>query len=275
MSSLKTSAIALAIVAVSSANVNATELPDQAGPSADAWQFTVGLGAATQPRYPGSAERKSSGFPVLSATYGRYFIGGVPGAGVPAGIGAYLVQNDHWRVGVGLGGSFEKPRKETDSPRLRGLGDIDRTALGAVFASYSDAWWTLRGNVLTDIGGKQQGTRLSLSAEARYPISDTITLSAGPNVTWADAKYTQTVFGVDAAQSARSGLAVRHRQGRPELGGLLGRRECAAVIELGRRRVRKHEQVARRCGRQPGDREGLAEPGGSVRGLHLLTSQDQ
>jgi outer membrane protein len=182
---------------------------EAAAPSDNAWHFTVGLGAASQPRYPGSAERKSSGFPVLSATYGRYFIGGVPGAGVPAGIGAYLVQNDHWRVGVGLGGSFEKPRQETDSPRLRGLGDIDRTALGAVFASYSDTWWTLRGNVLTDIGGKQQGTRLSLGAEARYPVSDTITLSAGPNVTWADAKYTQTFFGVDAAQSARSGLAVR------------------------------------------------------------------
>ena len=209
MPSLKSSAIALAIVAVSSANVNAAEPSDQAGPSADAWQFTVGLGAATQPRYPGSAERKSSGFPVLSATYGRYFIGGVPGAGVPAGIGAYLAQNDHWRVGVGLGGSFEKPRQETDSPRLRGLGDIDRTALGAVFASYSDSWWTLRGNLLTDVGGKQQGTRLSLGAEARYPVSDTITLSAGPSVTWADAKYTQTFFGVNAAQSARSGLAVR------------------------------------------------------------------
>ena len=62
---------------------------------------------------------------------------------------------------------------------------------------------------LTDIGGKQQGTRLSLGAEARYPVSDTIALSAGPSVTWADAKYTQTFFGVDAAQSARSGLAVR------------------------------------------------------------------
>jgi len=195
--------LAIGLLASSLAMAQEAAVP----PADTTWQFTVGLGAVSQPRYPGSAHQKTSGFPVLSAGYGRYFIGGVPGAGVPAGVGAYLVQDEHWRLGVGLGGNLQKPRKESDSPRLQGLGDIDATALAAVFASYNDKWWTLRGNVLTDVGGKQQGTRLSMDAEARYPIGQTVALSAGPGFTWADAKYTQKFFGIDTAQSARSGLA--------------------------------------------------------------------
>ncbi|MEO5796846.1 MAG: MipA/OmpV family protein [Rhodoferax sp.] len=173
----------------------------------DSWKFSAGLGLISQPKYPGSGDSKTSVLPILGANYGRYFIGGVPGAGVPAGIGAYLVQDAHWRLGVGLGGNLDKPRKESDSPRLAGLGDIDATALGTVFASYSDAWWKVGGNVLTDIGGKNQGTRVSVDFEARYSPMPKLMLTAGPGLTWADGKYTQTFFGVDAAQSARSGLA--------------------------------------------------------------------
>ena len=178
----------------------------QAAP--DEWKFTAGLGVASSPLYPGSADTKVRALSVLSAGYGRYFVGGVPGAGIPAGVGAYLVQDQHWRLGVGLGGNIESPRKESDSPRLRGLGDIDRTALGAVFGSYADQWFELRAGVLGDIGGKHHGTRVSLDAELRYALTDRLMITGGPGLTWADGQYTQTFFGIDAAQSAASGLAV-------------------------------------------------------------------
>lgn len=173
----------------------------------DSWKFSAGLGAASGPLYPGSSERKTRALPVISAGYGRYFIGGVPGAGIPAGIGAFLVQDSHWRLGVGLGGNFEKPRKESDSVRLRGLGDIDRTALGSVFGSYTEEWFSATAGVLTDIGGKHQGTRIALDFEGKYRLMDRLVVSAGPGVTWADSNYTQTFFGIDATQSARSGLS--------------------------------------------------------------------
>ncbi|WP_394788535.1 MipA/OmpV family protein [Rhodoferax sp.] len=175
--------------------------------ASDSWKFSAGLGLVSQPKYPGSGDTKTSVLPMLSANYGRYFIGGVPGAGVPAGVGAYLVQDAHWRVGVGLGINLDKPRKQSDSARLNGLGDIDATTLGSVFASYSDSWWKVGGNVITDLGGKDQGTRVSFDLEAKYSPMDRLMLTAGPGLTWADGKYTQTFFGVDAGQSARSGLA--------------------------------------------------------------------
>jgi outer membrane protein len=177
-----------------------------AGP--DAWRFSAGLGVISQPRYPGSADSQSTVLPMVSANYGRYIIGGIPGAGVPLGVGAYLVQTPEWSLGVALGGHLSNPRDESESARLRGMGDIDGTALAAVFGSYSYQWLAARMGVLTDVGGKGQGTRIALDLEARHRLTDQLVISAGPGFTWADKKYTQTFFGVTGAQSSSSGLAV-------------------------------------------------------------------
>lgn len=177
-------------------------------PATDAWQISAGGGVVSRPLYAGSSQRKVSGFPIFSAQRGRYFVGSLPGAGVPAGAGAYLVQDEHWHLGVGVGGDFDKPRKESDSPRLAGLGDIHASAFGTVFAHYDQRWFSVRGGLLTDIGGNGQGTRATLGLEARVPLGDSLMLSAGPSIGWADSRYTQTHFGIDAAQSARSGRPV-------------------------------------------------------------------
>ena len=174
----------------------------------DTWRFSAGLGVLSQPRYPGSDGSKTNVLPMVSANYGRYILGGIPGAGVPLGVGAYLVQTPEWRLGVALGGQLSKPREEADSARLLGTGDIDSTALAAVFGSYSQQWWVARVGVLTDIGGKGQGTRIGVDLEARHALTNQLFISAGPGFTWADKKYTQTFFGVTGAQSSRSGLAV-------------------------------------------------------------------
>ncbi len=53
---------------------------------------------------------------------------------------------------------------------------------------------------------KKQGTVVSLEVEACYHPTDRLTLSAGPGITWAKSRYMQSFFGVDAEQSAPSGL---------------------------------------------------------------------
>ena len=182
----------------------------QMGPGllTDDWRFSLGAGVASRPLYPGSAERTVSAVPMIGANYGRYFIGGVPGAGVPTGIGAYLVHDDTWKLGVALGGNLSSPRKESDSPLLQGMGDIDATALAAVFGSYSYKWIGARLGVVTDIAGHDQGTRVGLDVDFRYKVTDQLFLSAGPGLTWADGTYTQTFFGVTPAQSIASGYPV-------------------------------------------------------------------
>jgi outer membrane protein len=174
--------------------------------SEDRWRFSIGGGVFTRPKYPGSDSRQTVPLPLLSANYGRYFIGGTPGAGVPFGLGVNFIQTDNWRVGLAVGGELTKPRKASDAPLLNGWGDIPATALGSVFATYTHDWVTVRGAVTSDIAGKHEGTRIALDIEAKYSPNDSLTLFAGPGVTWVDGAYSQTFFGINAAQSAIAGV---------------------------------------------------------------------
>ena len=168
------------------------------------WQVTLGAGVVSVPDYPGSDSDKIEAVPLLSARYGRFFLGGVPGTPSPAGLGAYLYEDDSWTVGAIVSGDVIDPRQESDDARLRGLGDIDPTAHAGLFASYKIGWLTLRASALSDIGGNEQGTIASFDAEATYRPTPRLVLSAGPGVRWANAEHTQTFFGIDAEQAAGS-----------------------------------------------------------------------
>jgi outer membrane protein len=120
-------------------------------------------------------------------------------------VGAYLYRDSTWRLSAALSADLAR-RKESDDPRLQGLGDVRRTASFGVAASYTLDWLTARARVATDILGRDQGTLARLDTLARWRAGDRLSFFAGPGATWADGRYTRTFFGVDAGQSARSGL---------------------------------------------------------------------
>lgn len=173
----------------------------------DTLQVTIGAGVMSGPRYPGSSLRETRALPLIDLRYGRYFLGGAPGTGVPLGVGVNLFENSGWRLGAVLGRDLRTPRKASDDPRLTGLDDIASTTHLGLFGSYSQDWWSVRGNVVTDVGGKHEGTTASLELEGKYRLTESLVLTAGPGLTWADKRYTQTFFGVTAAQAAHSSLA--------------------------------------------------------------------
>jgi outer membrane protein len=158
----------------------------------DTWQFTVGLGAVDQPTAPGSATHETIGFPLFSATYDRYFIGSAPGSGLPFGVGAYLFKDDHWLIGAAVGESF--------------FSDTGTTTVANVFAVYGTKYFIARSGITTDIGGHGQGTRGSFDFLGKFSPIDNLTLTAGPGLSWADGEYMQKYYGVNAVQSADSGL---------------------------------------------------------------------
>jgi outer membrane scaffolding protein for murein synthesis (MipA/OmpV family) len=178
-------------------------------PLEDAWHFNLGAGAMSAPRYPGSSDQKLRALPIFGATYDRYFIGSGAGDNSPFGLGAYLFYDSHWRLGAALSYDMISPRKESDdTTHLHGLGDIDRTAHATLFGSYTRDWFNARSSISTDIGGKHQGTLATFDLEGRYQPIERLTLSAGPGLTWGSSQYNQTFFGVNARQSAQSGLAA-------------------------------------------------------------------
>ena len=98
---------ALALLATSAAV--ADDESSTREPSGDKWNVLLGAGVINQPRYPGSRIDFTRGLPAVSISYDRYFIGGVPGGGAPAGVGAYLVRTEHWAFGLDVSGDSRKP----------------------------------------------------------------------------------------------------------------------------------------------------------------------
>jgi MipA family protein len=187
----------------------AADANDGAGtrdPFSDKWKFQLGAGAINAARYPGSRYDATHGVPIVSISYDRYFIGGVPGGGgAPAGLGAYLLHTGHWAVGLAVGGGGRKPRRASDDPILRGWGDIPGTVRGGMFASYNIDWLSVHGSV--SAAGHNEGVLASLGIDAKYHATQRLTLSIGPEVTWGNSQYTMTFFGLDAAQSEIAGIA--------------------------------------------------------------------
>jgi MipA family protein len=196
-----------------------SSIPD---PFSDKWKFIVGGGVVNGPRYPGSRYDFTRGLPLVSISYGRFFLGAVPGGGTPAGAGAYLLHTEHWAIGVDVGGDTRKPRRATDDPILRGWGDIPGTARAGVFASYTKEWLSVRGSI-SDAVAHHEGVLASLAVEAKYHATQRLTLSIGPEVTWANNQYSQTFFGITAAQSEIAGIApYRAKSGIDTVAGSAG-----------------------------------------------------
>jgi len=177
----------------------------QAGAQETAWRVSVGGGLASAPKFPGADSQRTLALPFVAASYGRFFFGADPGAASLGGAGVNLYRDSHWRLAASVSAGLSR-RKESDDPRLQGLGDVDRTVSGGVGVAYTQDWFTLRTSVLSDILNRGHGTLARFDALGRYRPGERLTLFAGPGLTWADHRYTQTFFGVDANQSAASGL---------------------------------------------------------------------
>jgi outer membrane protein len=203
----------------------AAQEEDESGvpdPFSDKWKFALGGGIVNGPRYPGSRYDFTRGLPLVSVSYGRFFLGAVPGSGAPAGAGAYLLHTEHWAIGLDIGGDARKPRRATDDPILRGWGDIPGTARAGMFASYTRDWLSIRGSV-SDAVAHHEGVLASLAVEAEYHATQRLTLSIGPEMTWANNQYAQTFFGISAAQSEIAGIApYRAKSGVNTVGGSAG-----------------------------------------------------
>jgi len=178
-------------------------------PLTDSWRYSLMAGVANMPKYSGSSDQKTKAIGGFSATYGRYFIGGVDGESTPLGLGLYLYNDEHWRVGVALSYDLQSARKESvDESHLHGLGDIAQTAHATLFTSYTRDWFGLRTGLSTDAGGKHQGTTANLDLDGKYQPIEHLVLSAGPGLTWNSSQYNQTFYGITSQQSARSGLSA-------------------------------------------------------------------
>ncbi len=192
---------ALTIAAVSAFAVAGIAGPARADEpqSTSDWKLSVGPGLYLFPKFPGSSQLQVLPFPIQDISWkDRVFSQGPDLLGVNALLG------DNYHLGASVSFDFQS-RRASDDARLRGLPDVHYGPKLRLFADYT--WWAFTGSaaVYQDIAGTGQGLTAMADLFVSAPLGELL-LSAGPGITWANATYTNTFFGVNAQESAASGL---------------------------------------------------------------------
>lgn len=157
-------------------------------------EFTMGAGAKTSPGYFGDDDQDVAFQPYFKLE--RLQFGGVS---VGGGAASY---------GLGYHGAFGivSGRSAADYSELAGLDSIDTSLeLGAglhyrtqYLYAYADARYGVIGH---------ESAVAEIGADVTFDLTDKLTFSAGPRAVWGSDDYSQTYFGVSAAEAAASSFA--------------------------------------------------------------------
>jgi outer membrane scaffolding protein for murein synthesis (MipA/OmpV family) len=176
-------------------------------PKLPAWRIRIGPSVSFQPRYDGADSYHTVLGPTIDIRYrDRFFLS------TGEGLGVNLLTGPNWRAGFAV--SYDLGRRAADDlDHLRGLDNINPAPSAHLFGEYviSKSFpLVLRADLRRDIGG-DSGWIGDLGAYMPMPGSgEKFTWFAGPTVTFADSRYMNSWFGVNAAQAARSGYAPYH-----------------------------------------------------------------
>jgi outer membrane protein len=187
--------------------------PRDAAP--DSWQVRIGVGAVYSPTFLGSDEYQLRAGPSVEIRYkDRFFLSVIDGAGFD------MVKTKRLRAGPII--KLQQQRRENgknmfviaggQSDALRGLGDVPATAEAGGYIQYQSAGFSAKVEVRKGIGGHdgliaEIGARYTTGLMGIAVGDRSVILSLGPRVTIVDDTYNKAYFGIDAGQSARSGLA--------------------------------------------------------------------
>ncbi|UJD89848.1 MipA/OmpV family protein [Rahnella aquatilis] len=192
-------------VSVTGAGVHA----DNSGPTQQS--LTLGLGAQNAPVYSGSDKRRTQMLPVIQARDGAFFFDSMKGIGydLQNANGLYLEHS----LGYGLGRSERDSDWRDGSDKLKGMGNIAATVNTSIAAGWmATPWLSLEGRAtlpLSDGQGVQYRTAVTLIPVQNDKDNVAIQVSA----LFGDARYMNTLYGVNDKQSLRSGYDRYHAAG--------------------------------------------------------------
>lgn len=183
----------------------------------DGVSVTVGIAPVFSPAWQGSSDSTLSIFPDLRLNYGDVLF-----ASIPDGLGWNAINRDGWRAGPLVKLRFGRDEEDGGSPflvaggsdALLGMGNISATAEIGGFAEKRfgrQREWRARAELRRGFGG-HEGVLLDASLSRQVRAAGAI-INFGPRLTAASRDFMQTYFGIDAGQSARTGLARYNAKG--------------------------------------------------------------
>lgn len=155
---------------------------------------SVGLGGLWQPRYPGADDYLLSPFPII--TFDRLFVPGfgqvVDGKTKTRGFGFYPFF------------SFIGERKASDSPDLIGTKPVDWAVEAGLGVRYRYDWIRGFAEIRQGFNG-YSGQYGTLGLDFIVEPTERMELIFGPRVNFGSEGYTDTYFGVTAAEAGAAG----------------------------------------------------------------------
>jgi MipA family protein len=203
------------VAAISSSPAHAQVKKDESP-----WSISLGLFVTSSPEYEGGKKRVTGALPDFNLSYRTKDFGTFGVGSKSRGASWTIIDKEEYSFGIAIGGDAGRTDKKDGtafrpgSKRLLGLGEIKSSAEFGVFG-HIVAGVPISLQIMKGAGdGKPDskdfsikghgGTRAELGVEIPWKITEQITLSFSPSLSWADNKYTQTYFGVTSAQAARS-----------------------------------------------------------------------
>lgn len=177
-----------------------TLLRNKMMPSVPEWSVFTGISAAYSPWYDGANEHHWQGGPTVDIHYRD-----IAFISTGEGIGVNLLRGEKYRAGTAI--TFDLGRRAKDADESKGLGNINPAPELKFFAEYMIFPAVLRVDARRGFGG-HNGWIADLGAYMPVYGTKKFFVFIGPSVTFADDKYMQNYFGVNATQSANSGYAT-------------------------------------------------------------------
>ena len=178
-----------------------------------AWRLRLGAGVSREPDFEGGKTTSIVPTVAVDASYRSENWGTLLLNTDDSGLAWAIIDHPDYSFGPALGydeGRSDKHKRNFDrpgSPRLRGLGDIDATWEYGVFGSVvapGDIPITLIVRKAPPNAG-HQGAHVDLTADLAINVTDRLTATLSPGLSWGGDPYMRRYFGVDQDQSVRSG----------------------------------------------------------------------
>lgn len=166
------------------------------------WYLKLGGAVLYTPKFEGASKSEFAFQPMISL-------------GKHGPVARFTSRNDNISIAVIDNGAFRagvagKIIWGRDDKTHRDIAGLSKVKFGGEIGGFVDVYPTdffrVRGELRRGVNS-HEGIIADLSADAFFDVTDTIRVSGGPRVSWASSKYFDAYYGVDAVESAASGLS--------------------------------------------------------------------
>ncbi len=169
-------------------------------PAAGAADWGVGGGVAVVPDYIGSDDYEAAPLPYFTVDFDNHMNVHLVGNRIQSN----LLPHPIWKAG--LVGEYIGERDDVDNSKVDDLQDVDASFMLGGFIGFEYEGWNGRFETMADVADGNDGVLTRVAGGWGTAMFDTMRLNLEAFAGFGDGDFMSSYFGVDGADSRRSGL---------------------------------------------------------------------